>query len=168
MNIRIQGGHKDRILQMLFLIQYTLIQVSNGPAKRDIEVEQFCQLISCLLSIGISPGLERRQKLSILIQRDVAMHHGTDSHRTVSYRSDPILLLDILSHCTVAALQSCKDLFLGVSPDSVDQGILPAMAACCKHCAFLIDQHSLDIGRTELDTERSLSVHDHIFYVCHI
>ena len=120
MNIGIQCGNKVHILQMRFLIQHTLIQMRDRPAERDIEVEQRSQLVSCLLCIGISPGLERSQKLSVLIQRNVAVHHGTDAHRSVSRRSNTILLLDILSHRAVAALQSGKDLLLGIGPDPVD------------------------------------------------
>ena len=51
MNIGIERRHIGNMLYMLLLVQNTLIDMGNCPAKRDVELEKLCQLIRGLLGV---------------------------------------------------------------------------------------------------------------------
>ena len=65
---------------MLFVIENGLVQVRDRPAFWDVELEEFRQLFVSFMRIGIAPGAERNKELTVLIEGEVAMHHGGEAH----------------------------------------------------------------------------------------
>ena len=127
--------------------------MGDGPAERDVELEQFSQFVRCLLGIGVSPGAEPGQKLPFLVKRHVAVHHGADADGAHGGQVDAVLLFDCVPHSCVAAPETLVDLFQRISPDPVFQRILPVIKTDCKHFTFQVRKDSLDPGGAEFDPQ---------------
>ena len=67
---------------MFFPVQHRLIQVRDAPALRDVEAEQGCQFRSRRAGDGVLPSAERRQKVPVFVEGQIAVHHGGDAHST--------------------------------------------------------------------------------------
>ena len=71
-----QRGQVVNVFDMVFFIQYGLVQMGYGPALRDVESEQLRQLRGRLFSNRVPPGPKTGQLFSILIKRQVSVHHA--------------------------------------------------------------------------------------------
>ena len=148
----IDGGDTADVL---LLIEYSLIQVRNAPAERDVEVKQGGELRSGLGGVGIAPGPEGDKQLSVLVEGKIAVHHGAYAYRCKSLYFNSIALEDIFPQAPVALSQARFDVLFGIGPQSVLELVLPLISPQRDGIAFPVDEHCLDAGRAELDTERS-------------
>ena len=69
MDVTGQGGDVSDPLHMRLPIQDRLIQLRDAPAQWDIESKQLSQFFRRSGGIGIAPGKEGSQLVSILSQR---------------------------------------------------------------------------------------------------
>ena len=62
------------------VVEYSLIQMRDAPAERNVEVEELRKGSGSFAGVGVAPCTERNENLAVLIERHVAVHHGADSH----------------------------------------------------------------------------------------
>ena len=153
-------------VDMALAIEDSLIKVRDAPTKGNVEVEQFGEFLCGLTCIGVSPSAERNEDLVVLAKWHIAMHHRTDADGSETSDLYAILLFDILAQRGIAVLQAFPDSLDAIGPKSVDELVLPRVAALCDRLVFLVNQHSLDTCGSEFDTENgttgfydSLSIH---------
>ena len=140
----------------------------DAPALRNIERELLRQCCGSLARDGISPGAERNQKLPLLIERHIAVHHSRKSDGTKLCDGNAVFVLYILCHLAVAVPKTVPDHIQAVRPDSVDQLILPVVRTGCDRLMCLVHQHCLDSGRAELDTEHRLPTLNPLLCISHV
>lgn len=104
---------------MLFFIQNTLIQLRTTPAIRDVELKQLRELGRRLRRIGVSPGPETAQELSVLIERQIPVHHGADSDGCQIRKLRVILFLYIRRQIPVTILYALMNILQGIGPNSL-------------------------------------------------
>ena len=157
-NIASQCSHKVNLRHMLFFVQNRLIQVGNAPALRNVELEQFRQLLGRLAGNRISPGAEGHKLVSVFVKYQIAVHHGADSHCPKLCQSHAVFPLYILFQGRVASLKSFPHLIQRIGPDAVLQLVLPVIASGRHRLAASVYQNCLDSRRTKLDAENRFSV----------
>ncbi len=144
------------ILHMLFLVQDRLIEVGDGPSLRNVEVEQFAELLRRLLGDGVPPGAELADLPVLLIKRQVAVHHGGDADGAGGRQHRIILLCHILFEPGKTILQALSHFFEGIGPYAVFEAVLPRMIPLRQHLMMLIDHNGFDSCGTEFDSDRCL------------
>ena len=120
--------------------------MGNGPAQGNIKVKQLRQRVGGLLGVGVSPGLEGCQQVSVAVKSHIAMHHGADADGSGICQYHVIFFFDCLLETAVAALQSLMDLSEGISPDAVLQRVLPVVYTDGQYLAFPVDENRFDTG----------------------
>ena len=85
------------------------------------------------------------------------MHHSTYANCSQVLNLYLVLLEHVLAQVSVAVLQTEPDALHAVCPQPVYKLILPGMTTLGNRLVFRIYEHSLDTGRTKLDTENGLS-----------
>ena len=157
MDIACQRGQIADILDMGFLVQYRLIEVGNAPTLGNVELEQIGELLCCLSGDGVSPGAKRDEQISILIECQIAVHHGAEADGANGLERGVVLLKNLAAELPIAVLQACPNIFEAVCPDAVFVSVFPLMASRCDRRMILADQHRLDASRAELDAKNGLS-----------
>ena len=157
--------HRIHICNMRLFIKYSLIKMCHRPAQRYIEIKKLCKLIRRLLSVRISPCLEKTELIAVFIQGYVAMHHGTYTHRSKFYKFTAVLFFNRKPERIITGLKSLMYLFQTVGPHSVYKGIFPIMETYCKHFALKINKYRLNSGRAKLYTERNLTAFYQAFLI---
>ena len=82
-----------------------------------------------------------------------AVHHGTDTDGGKLFQLHAILSVYVLAQVTVAILQSTPDVVDAVSPQAVNQLVLPTVAALCYGFIVGCYQHSFYSCRTQFDSK---------------
>ena len=149
----LQGGHEADVGHVGLAVQDGLVQMGDGPALGDVEVEQPGQLLRGLAGNGVAPGAEGHQQLILFIEHDVAVHHGGKAHGSQLLHAAAVLGLHVPDHVGIAVLQAGDDVLQVVGPDVVDQLVLPVVRALRDGGARLVDQHGLDAGGAELHAQ---------------
>ena len=157
-----QGGEEGDILHVRLLVQNGLIQVGDAPALGDVEAEEGAQLLRGLAGDGVPPGAELRELLSVPVERQIAVHHGTDAQRAHGGQLHAVFGLHIGFQRSEAGLQTPMDHVHGVGPDAVDQLVLPFKVTTGNGHVPLVDQHRLDAGGPQLDAQYAFGqIHPH-------
>ncbi len=153
--VHIAGQRRQErdILDMLFPIEDGLIEMRDAPALRDVKAEELRELGSGLTRDVIAPGPERSELFARLVERQVAVHHGTDANRADCLDLHVVAALHISRQAVKRVLDAEPDLCEVVRPDAVLQLILPAVARRSQRLARFIDQNHLYVRRTELEAE---------------
>ena len=146
---------------MRLIIQYALIEVGDGPAERNVEVEQFRQLIRSLFGIAVSPGLERGQECAVFAESNISVHHGGYADGTDRPQFHSVLRLRVLSHIGIAVPQPPLDLLKAVCPDSVYKRILPVVEPDGQYMTVQVREHSLDPRRAKFNSQRRFAGFNH-------
>ena len=149
---------------VLFAVQDSLIKVSNAPPLGYIEPESFGKLRRRLLGNGVSPCPERNEKLILLVERHIAVHHSGDTHCAVGFGDNAVLLFYIFSKSCITVLQSAGYILKGVRPHSVFVAVLPFVAACRYRHKSIVCQHCLYSGGTKFDSEIGFALFDFFLY----
>jgi hypothetical protein len=153
MHIAGQGGQVRDPPDVLLVVQYGLIQVRDAPAVRDVVVEQCAQSFDGRPGVGVAPGPERGEQFARGVECEVAVHHRGHPQGVDSGQLHPVSLLDVGGQRRVTVLQTGPHRVERIRPPAVDELVLPAVAAHRERCVVRTDQHRLDPGRTQLDTE---------------
>ena len=148
-----QRRQKRDILDMLFPIEDGLIEMRDAPALRDVEAEELRELGSGLTRDVVAPGPERSELFARLVERQVAVHHGTDANGADCLDLHVVAALHISRQAVERVLDAEPDLCEVVRPDAVLQLILPAVARRSQRLARFIDQNHLYVRRTELEAQ---------------
>ena len=152
-----KGRDKTDAVHMGLSVQDRLIEVGYGPALGNVEAEQLRQLLRCGAGDVVSPGAEGNQQLVLLIKSKVAVHHSADADGSELLQRDAVLLLHCRGKASVGVLQTFRDVFHAVGPDTVLKTVLPGVGADGKDFAVLVDQDTFDPCGAEFDSEICLA-----------
>ena len=148
-----QRRQERDVLDMVFLVEDGLVEMCDAPALRNVEAEELRELICCLARDVIAPGPERCELLAVLVERQVAVHHRADADGADGLELHMVAALHIGRQAVERILDAEPDRRKVVRPDAVLQLVLPAVARRGQRLASFIDQHHLDVRRTELEAE---------------
>src|SRR6266498_75724 len=157
MNITCQCGQMANIADMRFLVQYCLIQMGDAPALRNVKLEQIGEFLGCLSGDCVSPRAEWNEQLSILIECQVAMHHGAETNGANILERHVVLLQNLVTEISIAFLQTGPNIFETVRPDSVFVSVFPLIASSGDRRMIFTDQYCLDARRAKLNAESGFS-----------
>ena len=80
MHVAGEGGEEIDLADVLFVVEHGLVQVCDGPAFRNVVLEQLGKLLVGFVGVGVLPGAERHEEVSCFVKCHIAMHHGTDTY----------------------------------------------------------------------------------------
>ena len=163
-NVACQGGQVSNILHMLFAVEHGLIQVRNAPALGNVEAQQLSQFSCSRAGHGVAPGAETCQLLAVLIKGQIAMHHGGHAKAGQLGQLGAKLGLHVLLQVGISILYAGPGFLQGVGPHAVHQRILPGVVAGCDRRMIFANQHSLDTGRAQFNTQDRLAAQNEIFH----
>ena len=152
-----QGGEEGDLGDVLLVVEHALVQVGDGPAFRDVVLEQLGELLMRLVGVGVLPGAERHEQFAVLVERQIAVHHGRESDVADVGELLAVGGLHVVGHLGVGGLQALPDLLDGVAPQAVLQMAGPAVIAGGDGAVGVVDEDGLDSRGTELDAERGLA-----------
>ena len=134
-----ERGEEVNLVDVLFTVQDSLINVRDTPTQWDVEVEELWKLGCCLGGVGIAPGAERNEDILILAESHVAVHHcrNTDGSQLLDFAI--VLCLHVLAEVSVAILQTFPDGFDAVSPQAINQLVFPLKATLCDRVVIGVD-----------------------------
>ena len=95
---------------MLFLVEYRLVQMRDGPAFGYIELEQVRQLFVRFAGAGIAPCAERYEKFAIFVKSQVSVHHCRKTERPDSSKLCPVFPFKIISQAGICILKAGPDI----------------------------------------------------------
>ena len=84
-----EGGEEIDLANVLFVVEHGLVQVCDGPAFRNVVLEQFGKLLVRFGSVGVLPSAERHQQFAVLIEGEIAMHHAEKPMRPTRVSFSP-------------------------------------------------------------------------------
>src|SRR5215469_16227638 len=111
MDIACQGGLIADILDMGFLVQYRLIEVGNAPTKRNVELEQLSECCGSPRGRRVPPGTKRGEQISVLIECQITVHHGTEANGASSPQGSVVSIGNLPAELPITLLQACPDIF---------------------------------------------------------
>ena len=155
------------VLDVLFAVQNGLIEMRHRPTRGDVIVEKLGELIARGLGAVVSPGAEGHEKLVVLVEDHIAVHHGGEADRPDRGDLDAVLMFDRRRHVGVAVLEPRPNIFERIRPDAVFKTVLPRMAARGDGLVLFIDENGFDPRRPEFDAERGLAAFDRFSVVFH-
>ena len=155
-----EGGEEIDLADVLFVVEHGLVQVCDGPAFRNVVLEQFGKLLVCFGSVGVLPGAERHQQFAIFAEGEVAVHHGGEADASHAGELFAVSVFDIFGERHVCGLQPGPDFFLRIAPQAVFQVAGPAVVAGCDGGVRVVDEHGLDSGGAEFDAQTRLASAD--------
>ena len=129
MDEALQRGHMIQLPDMLLTVQHRLIQVGGSPAQRHMEVQHLGELLGSGAGASVPPSAEGGQQGALLIEGEVAVHHGADARAREAMQGNAVLFLHLLFQRGITALQAADDVLHGVRPQAVFQPVLPIVGA---------------------------------------
>ena len=158
-----QGGEVPDPTDVVLTVQNRLEQVGDAPAVGDVVAERLAQLLGGLAGVGVPPRAERRQQRIVGVEREVAVHHGGHAERPHRGQLDAVAIAYVLSEGGVALLKAGPDRLQRVRPQTVHELVLPVVAADRDRRVVVgPDQHRLDPGRSQFDTEGRTGLGDRL------
>ena len=134
---------------VLFAVEYRLIQMRNAPALRYVEAEQRRQRRGGVGGHGVLPCAERHEQLPVLVEREVAVHHRRYAGGTRRLSGE---------RCKCGA-QPGPDLVKGVSPYAVPVLAMPCVVARRSWAKAFVNADSFYPCRAKLDTQKVYIAH---------
>ena len=164
-NVARQGGQVGEPGQVVLLFQHGLVQMGDAPALGDVEIKQRRQLLRRFAGHGVAPGAEFRQRLPILVEGQIAVHHGADAHGPHGGEGRAEFFLHVALEVRKAMPHAVLYVFHGVGPHAVQQAVFPFVAAGGDGDVLFIQQHRLDAGGAQLQAQnRFFQIHPiHLF-----
>ena len=107
--IPLQCDQVINLRHMRLFLQNRLVQMGDAPSLRDMVLEQLRQLFRSLLRHGISPGTERHQDFSCLIESHIAVHHGGNANGADGRKRHTVACFYILRQLCKAVLNALPD-----------------------------------------------------------
>ena len=157
MHVAGQRGEERDLGDVLLVVEHALVQVGDGPAFRDVVLEQFGELLVRLMGIGVLPGAERHEQFAVLVEGQIAVHHGGEADVADAGEFFAVGGLHVVGHLGVGGLQPLPDLLERVAPQAVLQMAGPIVVAGGDGAVGVVDEDGLDSRGTELDAERGLA-----------
>jgi len=145
---------------MCLFVQNGLTQMGDAPSLRNVEPEQCGKLLRRRSRARILPGAERRQQISVPVERKIAVHHGGNAQASDRPQFGPVLLPNVLREVPEAVPQAVPGPGKVVGPVPVFVGVDPVVAAGRSHFKILGNQHRLDLRRAKLDAQFRPAVQD--------
>ena len=133
------------IFDVRFAVQYSLIQMRNGPTLRDVEAEFRRKLLGCLAGHGVLPGAERGQQVPVLVEGQIAVHHAGNAHG----RNGAGQFAEVANGGAQAGLH----ILHMIRPDAVFQTAFPCVITAFDNAVLAVDQDGLDARGTELNSK---------------
>ena len=133
------------IFDVRFAVQYSLIQMRNGPTLRDVEAEFRRKLLGCLAGHGVLPGAERSQQVPVLVEGQIAVHHAGNAHG----RNGAGQFAEVANGGAQAGLH----ILHMIRPDAVFQTAFPCVITAFDNAVLAVDQDGLDARGTELNSK---------------
>ena len=99
-----EGGEEIDLANVLFVVEHGLVQVCDGPAFRNVVLEQFGKLLVRFGSIGVLPSAERHQQFAVLIEGEIAVHHGGEADASHAGELFAVGVFDIFGERRVCGL----------------------------------------------------------------
>ena len=130
-----------------------LVEVRDGPALRDVVLEECGEHPGRLAGDGVLPGAERHEERSGLVEGQVAVHHRGDAEGADALKGHAVGGGHVGGEVRVRGPQARPDGVVVVGPLAVDELRLPLESAGGERLLIGADQHGLDPGGPELDTE---------------
>ena len=97
------------ISDMRLIIQHSLVVVSDAPALRDVKAQYFGKLVCRLARDGVAPGAEFSKLFSVLVERQIAVHHGGNADAADFIHGNAELLFDVSFQVCKTGLKACLD-----------------------------------------------------------
>ena len=166
MHIAGERGLKADFFDVRLAAEDGVIQVRDRPARGDVVAEQPREFFRRPRRAVVAPGAERNQQFVLLIEGEIAVHHGRDADRRQFFHACAVLVLHVCRHFGVAVLQAGADIFGRVRPDAFFQTVLPVVRARCDGNIVFVDEHRFDAGGTEFDAESRPAALDALFDRC--
>ena len=160
MHIAGKRGEISHLADVLLLVEHGLVEVGDGPAFRNVVLEEFRELLMSFGCVGVLPSAEWDKQLAVLVKGEVAVHHGGEADVPHMGQFLAVSGFHVAGHLGVCGLQARPDLLLGVAPQAVFQMAGPAVIAGGDGVVFVIDKHRLDSGRSEFDAQARLACAD--------
>ena len=154
--ITLQCNEIINILYMLLLIQDGLVQVGNAPSLGHIVPENPSQLLRSRPCDGIPPCAEGNQELPILIKRHVTVHHGGKTDGTNGGKGHAVRFLHVGRHLRITVPDTIPYVIQGIGPDMVHIQVFPVMASGGNGGMVLPDEHCLNPGGTQFNSQRRI------------
>ena len=139
------------------LVEDRLRVVRHRPALRHVELEKLGELGSSLGCHHVAPGAERRQQLASGIERQIAVHHAGDTERGKLRQLHAVLRRNVRRALRVGVPDTRLDRLERIAPDTVHELVLPVVRALRDDPVLVVNQHSLDARRAELDAHDGLA-----------
>ena len=137
------------------------VQVGNAPPLGDVKAEQLGQLGRCLLGDGVAPGAELAELVALLVQGQVAVHHGGEAQGAQLPQGLAIGALHLLGHLGVGRLDALPGQL------QVDRSTAPPArwfsqlkGAGGDGGVVRPDEHRLNAGRAQLNAANGLALPD--------
>ena len=161
-------GQRSEIVDvsdMLLPVEDRLIQMGNGPAQWDVELEPLGQRGSRGAGGGVAPGAERCQQFSGGVEGNIAVHHGRKAHGAHPAELFPAGILHAPDQLAVSALQSRPYVLHVVRPVATLIAVFPVVLAGGQGDMIRADQHCLDAGGAQLDAKIGLAGADRFSHI---
>ncbi len=133
---------------MILSVQQCLIQVSHAPTLGNVILQQLGQGLGSLPGGGILPGAERCQQIPVLVEGQVAVHHG--GHAGTA-DGDPFRDFQLRQNLA----QAVPDLRQIVGPDAVFVAADPGVPRRSHRGESIVHQNRLDPGGAQFDAQKS-------------
>ena len=111
---------------------------------------------------AVAPGAEGDELPAILIEDQVADHHPADAHRAERPKGHIKRIFHRLAQRAETIAQPGPDIFQIIGPDAVLQLVLPAITAGSDRGIVLPDQHGLDAGGAQFNTQKGPTLLDRV------
>ena len=136
------------------------VQVGNAPPLGDVKAEQLCQLGRFLLGDGVAPGAELAELVALLVQGQVAVHHGGKAQGAQLPQGLAIGALHLLGHLGVGRLDALPGQLQGIGPHTAGPLVFPVKGAGGDGGVVRPDEHRLNAGRAQLNAANGLALPD--------
>ena len=165
MHVARQRGDKGHVGHVVLAVEDGLVQVGNGPALGNVEVEPLAENLSGLPGGGVAPGAEGGQQLALMAEGEVAVHHGGEAHGGHTGQLHPVAGFHVGGQVGVGILQPGPHVLQGVGPVAALIAVLPAVVAGGDGGVVRADEHRLDAGGAQLDAQTGLTVCEKFFHI---
>jgi len=153
-----QCGAEVELAQVRFIVEDGLVEMRDRPAQRHVVLEQIGELRRCPAGRGVPPGAERHELASVLVERQIAVHHRRDANSREAGRTHAVASLGVGQGNRIGLLNALPDRVQRVGPGLVDVPVLPAGAACRESRLAAADNDRLDPGGAELNAQPGVAV----------
>src|SRR5215510_6359134 len=100
----------------------------DAPTLRNVELEQVGKFLCRWPGDGVSPRTKRDEQISVLIECQVAMHHGAEANGADRFERGVVFFRYLVAKIPIAHLQARPNNVEAVGPDAVFISVFPLIA----------------------------------------